>query len=144
MSFKFQTNKFFRREVNLLYMLKDEPGIIDIKGFTLEPNSIVLEYAEYGDLSKYLKNQKTELTLSEKTTIGEQIALAINSLHSFQPKIAHRDLKSLNVLVTSLNPLVVKVSDFETACFIPNFFVSGKSVIDNPIWMAPELILGTK
>ena len=105
---------------------------------------MVMEFAEYGDLSKFLQSKKgAELTMNDKCKIIEDLSGALAILHRFAPKIIHRDLKSLNILVTSIDPLSVKLSDFETACFMHEF-TSGRSVIDNPIWMAPELILGTR
>ena len=124
--------------------MKGKSNIIDIKGYTLHPHSLVMEYAEHGDLSKFLLSEKSEnMKLMEKYKIVSDISSALEVLHQFEPKIIHRDLKSLNVLITSVNPLVCKLGDFETACFV-NEFASGRSIIDNPIWMAPELILGTR
>ena len=128
----------------MLFLLKGKPNIIEIHGYTLHPHSIVLEFAEFGDLSQFLKSKHSEkMTLLEKYKIGEDLANALNVLHTFNPKIVHRDLKSLNILVTHLDPLTVKLSDFETACFVPHF-ETGKSIIENPVWMAPELILGNR
>ena len=130
--------------MSILCLLKDKKNIIDIIGFTLNPHSIVLEFAEMGDLNQYLQSETSKnITFEDKCKIGEDIASSIQVLHSFEPKIVHRDIKSLNVLVTKLDPLTVKLSDFETACFLPSHAI-GKGVIDNPIWMAPELVTGIR
>ena len=119
----------------MLCLLKDKENIIDVIGFTLAPYSITLEFAPYGDLNSFLKSEHSkDITLKDKCTIGANIASALRVLHSFQPKIIHRDVKSLNILVCSINPICVKLSDFETSCFCP-IFVSGQSPIDNPKWV---------
>ena len=124
--------------------MKGKENIAEIKGITIEPASIVLEYAEYGDLNQFLRSELSKnLTLMKKYKTGEDLACALNVLHSFEPKIVHRDLKSLNILVTCLDPFTVKLIDFETACFVSGY-CDEFSDIDNPFWMAPELILGKR
>ena len=124
--------------------MEGKENIVKLKGYLTLPYSIVIELAEYGDLSNYLRSsQSQKITLPEKYKIGEDLAKAIDVLHSFKPKIVHRDIKSLNILVFTINPLTVKLTDFETACFISTFS-NEKSVVDNPVWSAPEFILGTR
>ena len=62
-------------------------------------------------------------------------------LHNSIPQIIHRDLKSPNVLVVSVNKsdkVVVKVSDFGLSRFSSGNF-NGREVW-NPYWIAPEII----
>jgi serine/threonine-protein kinase CTR1 len=128
----------------MLYILKGKENIVKLKAYLTLPYCIVMEFAEFGDLSNYLRSPKSkDMSLLEKYKIGEDLANALNVLHSFKPKIVHRDIKSLNILVFSVNPITVKLSDFETACFVTTFS-NQKSAIDNPVWSAPEFILGTR
>lgn len=61
---------------------------------------IIMEYAERGDLHKYLKLQrekKEHITEEHLWLIAFQICLGVGYLH--YQKVIHRDLKCMNVLV---------------------------------------------
>ncbi len=89
-------------EVRMLKSLR-HPNILECYGSFTENEDlfIVTEYAEGGDLSKLIKRQ-----MEKKRRIGEgeiweivwQIALALLHLHAHS--IIHRDIKTLNILVT--------------------------------------------
>ncbi|CAG8690934.1 15035_t:CDS:1, partial [Acaulospora morrowiae] len=51
---------------------------------------IVLEYAEMGDLRKYLESKFTDITWEEKIDISIQISDGLSFLHTNE--ILHRDL----------------------------------------------------
>jgi len=56
--------------------------------------------------------------------------------------VAHFDLKSPNILISSMNPndyVVAKVSDFGNSQFIHNEPITVRYV-DNPRWLAPEIL----
>lgn len=62
---------------------------------------IIMEYAEKGDLYRYLKKQKDKgVSISEDLIwlIAFQICLGVGYLHS--KKTVHRDLKCMNILLT--------------------------------------------
>jgi serine/threonine protein kinase len=68
----------------------------------LDPWCLVMEFVKYGDLYSFLHNENNIISWKMKLKIAQNIAEAIRFLHSFQPKIIHRDLKSPNCLVDLL------------------------------------------
>jgi len=61
-------------------------------------------------------------------------------LHSSNPVILHRDLKSDNLLVTT--DWTVKVADFGLTRFLSE--KKAMTQVGTPMWMAPEIIMGRK
>lgn len=76
---------------------------------------IVMEYIKFGELYNYVI---TNSVLSEKQAgqIFVQILVAVDYLH--QNKIAHRDIKLENILISNLNPINIKLVDFGFSHFI--------------------------
>ena len=64
-----------------------------------------------------------------------EIAQGINYLHSFNPPILHRDLKSLNILLDK--NYVIKIADFGWARLRNNQMTKMRGTFQ---WMAPEVI----
>ncbi|EGG20823.1 hypothetical protein DFA_00688 [Cavenderia fasciculata] len=133
----------FRREVWLMSDLVHQ-NIVHMKGYSLDPYSIVMEYMDLGSLSSYLR-QKRELgeTLPWEIIlkIAKDIAKGMAFLHNISPPLVHRDLKSPNILLatTPTEPFIVaKISDFGLSRTVVQSFVS--KVVDNPTWLAPEVI----
>ena len=62
----------------------------------------------------------------------------MNYLHTSNPPIVHRDLKSPNLLVDK--HWVVKVCDFGLSRMKHHTFLSSKSCAGTPEWMAPEVL----
>jgi serine/threonine protein kinase len=56
----------------------------------------------FTSLYNWIYNSKKDIDISLMCTILHEIALGMHYLHSRKPMIIHRDLKSLNVLVTCL------------------------------------------
>lgn len=104
---------------------------------------LVLEYAQYGDLSKYIYNaykKGTEL-VPAGTPLKEEICCNIflqilSSLEYIHKKeIVHRDLKPDNILLSSINPLTVKLTDFGLA----NYAKQCTSQVGSEVYAAPEV-----
>ncbi|CAH1759682.1 6951_t:CDS:2, partial [Entrophospora sp. SA101] len=73
----------------------------------------VLEYANNGNLSNYLKSNFNTMDWNVKLKFARQIASAVNHLH--ENKIVHRDLHSKNILIHNGN---IKICDFGIAKFL--------------------------
>merc|ERR1719353_346453 len=81
--------------------------------------------------------------------MAQDVARAMSYLHDFKPAVIHRDLKSLNLLLTSLiqdirQVPVVKVSDFGLAKMQDGEQSWGKMTVEAGTfhWMAPEVASG--
>lgn len=70
---------------------------------------IIMEYVGGGELSSYV-SQMGRLPETMVKTIARQVLRALQYLHS--RRITHRDIKPDNILVASLDPVRVKLSDF--------------------------------
>jgi serine/threonine protein kinase len=68
-----------------------------------------MEYVAGGELSTYLQMQG-KIPEDMVKSIARQILHALQYLH--KRKITHRDIKPDNILIASLDPLKVKLSDF--------------------------------
>lgn len=68
-----------------------------------------MEYVPCGELSTYL-NECGEISEDMVRSIARQILHALRYLH--KRNITHRDIKPDNILIASLDPLTVKLSDF--------------------------------
>lgn len=74
-------------------------------------------------------------------SIARDTALGMNYLHSFQPPILHRDLKSPNLLVDM--SYAIKISDFGLAR-VRAHFQTMTGNCGTTQWMAPEVLAAEK
>jgi serine/threonine-protein kinase CTR1 len=141
----------FRREAWLMARLV-HPHIVGLLGICSPPDmGMVLEFMEGGDLFAYLHGKEdkppAQLTLDDRFELALGVALGMQFLHSFNPPIIHRDLKSPNVLLTFRSPTgealqrpIPKIADFGLSrglVWTPKLSVRS---VDCPIWLAPELM----
>jgi len=100
----------------------------------------VMEYAEHGSLYNVVHEPKTPLSLQQRRHIIEGMLAGVSYLHG--RKVAHRDIKSPNVLITQhweakitdVGESVVKKESVATSL---NYTRRG-----SPLWMAPEVLEG--
>ena len=105
------------------------------------PTCIITEFMSHGDLANFLLS-KAEISDMLRDKIIWDVANGIYYLHSRSPPIIHRDLKTPNVLLASIDPydaIVAKLSDFGTS--LHSYWLNGR-VVDNPTWLAPEVMKG--
>lgn len=93
-----------------------------------------MEYVKYGDLSRLIASQ----TVSERISsdITRQLLEGLKIMHAH--KFCHRDLKPQNILVASLSPIRVKITDFG----VSKRAVDGTSFqtqVGTSSYMAPEV-----
>jgi serine/threonine protein kinase len=98
-------------------MTINSPYIVRFYGATLKHRlCLVMEFCEKGSLFNVLsKDKDLDLTWDLVFSMLEETVSGIVALHNFNPSILHRDLKTLNVLVTAENKC--KVCDFGLSRF---------------------------
>jgi hypothetical protein len=133
--------QLFEREVRVL-AASESPFLIRFVGFTLKhPFTIVTEYVPNGSLYDALRPPKGShvLTGTEKTIIAMGMAHGMRRLHKMG--VAHRDLKSLNVLLDEKNhPQICDFGLSRYALDDPWTYLTARVGTAN--WMAPECFQG--
>ena len=120
-------------------------NVIGFRGLCMEPLCILTDFANYGNLYDFLHSENNELaqSIELKLKISYDIACGMKFLHNRTPPIIHADLKSPNILLSSVNPsdvTVAVVADFGLSkSWVP--VLQGRNV-DNPVWLAPEILSG--
>ncbi|CAE8586109.1 unnamed protein product [Polarella glacialis] len=98
---------------------------------------LITEYMPGGSLHHLLHVRKTRLPLYHAMNMSLQMADGVTYLHAQSPKVVHRDLKSLNV-VLGLN-LNIKICDFGLTESMERTHITKKNNGGSPRYMAPEL-----
>jgi len=116
------------------------PNIVKFIGAVTQPSNlcIITEFCEKGSLATILANKKVKIPIRRKLRIALHSARGMLYLHSSNPVILHRDLKSDNLLVSA--DWVVKVADFGLTRFLST--KRAMTQVGTPMWMAPEIIMG--
>lgn len=137
----------FRREVHFMIGLRDT-NIVCLLAFALDPRALVMELVLGGDLYSYLHKSPLEAPLDEplRLKVAWDVAAGMRYLHSVNPPVVHRDLKSPNILLASHDPeavIVAKVTDFGLSVrdFGGAVRDGADRAITNPTWLAPEVLL---
>lgn len=131
----------FRREVWLMSGL-EHPCIVNLRGYTLNPLSMVMECVPGGDLFGFLHNPDIEMDWQLRLKIALDIASGMSFLHNINPPFLHRDMKSPNCLIVDHkrgSPVVCKVADFGLSSRLFAGQLSDRAV-ENPTWCAPEVM----
>lgn len=128
----------FSKEAALMYQLK-HPNVVRFIGAVTEPSNlcIITEFCARGSLAEVLINPNSNMTFERKLQFSIDAAMGMQYLHSSNPVILHRDLKSDNLLVGE--NWVIKVADFGLTRFIDEK-ASAMTQVGTPMWMAPEII----
>ncbi|CAI5708637.1 unnamed protein product [Peronospora farinosa] len=131
----------FEAEVQIMSILR-HPNICLLMGACLEPPTrcLVIEYLPRGSLWNVLR-QDVVIDMGKRYGFARDTALGMNYLHSFQPPILHRDLKSPNLLIDSSYGL--KISDFGLAR-VRAHFQTMTGNCGTTQWMAPEVLAAEK
>ena len=120
----------------------DHPNIIKFKEVFLqrkpkEALNIVTEFADGGDLSQKIEQQKKKpFTEDQILDYITQICLALQHVH--KKKIIHRDLKSGNVFLMKSG--IVKLGDFGIAKGLKSTWEKAKTMVGTPYYLSPEII----
>ncbi|KAF9579847.1 hypothetical protein BGW38_003726 [Lunasporangiospora selenospora] len=125
-----------RHEINVLKQLRHE-NIIRFIGVctNIKHLCIVTELCENGDLYDFMRKNKKP-TFGQMIGYMHDISLALSYLHSRRPSIIHRDMKSMNVLISA--DFRAKINDFGLARIRPKVKDSLHTQCGTPNWQAPE------
>eukprot|EP01104_Vermistella_antarctica_P020132 TRINITY_DN840_c0_g1_i1.p1 TRINITY_DN840_c0_g1~~TRINITY_DN840_c0_g1_i1.p1 ORF type:complete len:1486 (-),score=419.48 TRINITY_DN840_c0_g1_i1:95-4552(-) len=138
----------FQQEVRMMMMLV-HPNIVELKSIILQPLCMVMECIPCGNLKQLLEKVKEKnggqgcaLPWPMRLRIALDVAKGMEKMHSFRPPVMHRDLRSPNVLLSSLDvsaPIVAKIADFGLARMSSTLLTRADL---NPCWLAPEIMKG--
>lgn len=113
------------------YIVQYEDSFVEAKNMY-----IIMEFCEHGDLSQYLKAQKNKHV--EESVVWKfliQIGIGLHWLHS--QRILHRDIKPLNVFLTSIDE--VRLGDLGVARVLSHNTSFAKTFVGTPYYLSPEL-----
>jgi mitogen-activated protein kinase kinase kinase 7 len=140
---KFSDIQDFIREIQVSASL-EHPNIVRVLGVawnTLSNLCMVIDYLPRGDLQSYLRKHGDLLTWGrDKVFLAIGIAQALEYLHTREPPLIHRDLKSKNVLLTrTLDPQLI---DFGISRRRKEETMTAG--VGTPYWTAPEVLAGER
>ena len=137
----------FQREVEALTRIS-HPNLVLFMGTSVDDGHpvIVTEFCNGGTLFELLHEKKKSvpnLTYKQRKKMMLDIARGMHFMHSLEPPLMHRDLKSLNLLlaerVTGLNDhALCKVTDFGLTRSDNDGAM--KTQAGTFHWMAPEVL----
>ena len=131
----------FFKELSILKTLRHPNILLFLGAFSGHMgNCILTEYMAEGSLFDLLKDKSKYLSDAQKIQLAKDIANGMLYLHSFNPPIIHRDLKSPNVLVDESG--TAKVADFGVARFKAQDDKTMTTKQGTVAWMAPEVFEG--
>jgi len=149
-----QTRSAFLEEAKLHVTLR-HPNIVHMLGVSFQDDNVYL-VMEYMPSTLFELLRQDKLSLKQRYAILVGVCAGMYFLHSSDPPVLHRDLKSLNVLVDAYGTQG-KLCDFGLAVFksqVRTAITSGKSiapvasavpaarvagsVVGSYPWMAPE------
>jgi serine/threonine protein kinase len=131
--------KHFISEITLFISLK-HPNIVSFIGISKESHyfSIVTEYMKQQSLKLVLDNKNIFLKESQLINFCIEASLAIWYMHTREPPVLHRDIKSSNCLLDDFFKL--KLCDLGLSkIFDKNFKKTDTKA--NTYWMSPESLL---
>ena len=149
----------FQREVWIMSCLHHR-NLCGLVAICNQPMAMVIDFLPLGDLYKLiesfhlanddpkLEEKRAELapitSIKVKLRIVYEIAKGMNHLHRLSPPIIHRDLRSPNIFVNSLDlseEACIKIGDFGLSRLISSPLAGGDF---NANWLAPEVMKGEK
>lgn len=132
----------FKKEFFILTTVRS-PYMVTFYGASVTPKlTMVMEYCSRGSLYHVLNNKQMDLTWEQTLLFCHDMACGMEVLHNFKPDpIVHRDLKSLNLLVTQ--DWRVKVCDFGLSRMTGgNNLETFKKLCGTFAYCAPEIFSG--
>ena len=136
----------FRREACLLRRLR-HPNVVLLMGVVSNPPqlAIVTEYLHRGSLFDVIGRARDKgpgsLPWARKLQMAIDVAVGMAFLHSNEPPVLHRDLKSSNLLVD--RNMNVKICDLGLGRMMEGTMITAsRTGVNSPRWMSPEYLRG--
>jgi hypothetical protein len=131
----------WRKEIKMMAKTSCE-FVVRVIGYATAERTltIIMELMAHGSLYDVLHTKKEALSVITRMRMARHCALGLQHLHDL--KVMHRDIKSMNILVT--DSYSCKLTDFGCAKSLND----GHGAILNtansgtPLWMAPEVKMG--
>ena len=127
----------FSREMNMAARIR-HPNLLQFIGATLEGELIILTELMPTSLRAVLERAREPLPHQQISTIGLDVARALNYLHLMRPTpLIHRDVSSGNVLLEPQpnDSWKAKLSDYGSVNLLENLRTVGPG---SPVYAAPE------
>eukprot|EP01124_Arcella_intermedia_P022631 TRINITY_DN3416_c0_g1_i6.p1 TRINITY_DN3416_c0_g1~~TRINITY_DN3416_c0_g1_i6.p1 ORF type:complete len:754 (-),score=194.31 TRINITY_DN3416_c0_g1_i6:1541-3802(-) len=144
----FQKNKEklvndIRKEFNMMKQLRSE-HLVQLYGITVTPTiCMVVEFCSKGSIFNFLKETPTLMSWPLVFKWFTQTIIGISILHSHNPVVVHRDIKTLNLLISEDDN--IKVADFGLSRFIVEENLGSlKQLRGTYCYCAPEVYFGQK
>ncbi|KAK9868869.1 hypothetical protein WJX84_005074 [Apatococcus fuscideae] len=134
-----------QREAGMMATLR-HPNVVMFLGVCTQPPCVITEFCARGSMLDALQRAHKSQAMAMELDWRKRLSMALDAakgmhyLHSSQPPIVHRDLKSANLLVDK--HWRVKVADFNLSRFMNSSDVVSSVAATNPRWLAPEVLSG--
>ena len=133
------------KDMEIFQQLDSHPNIVEFYGVVVDMQSkscsIVTELVKGGSLYNFLHKEKETPSGTQKSSWMKGVAEGMQFLHG--KGLAHRDLKSGNVLLAGDNFMVPKLCDFGSARELDHT-TAQTAMTGTYRWMAPEVIRDDK
>jgi serine/threonine protein kinase len=129
--------KEIKHEISVLKQLRHD-NIVRFIGISTHAKHlcIVTELCENGDLYDYMR-RVPKPKFPQMISYMYDIAFGVSYLHTRRPSIIHRDLKSMNILISK--DLKMKITDFGLARIRRGIRSLVHTQVGTPNWQAPEM-----
>jgi NIMA (never in mitosis gene a)-related kinase 1/4/5 len=118
----------------------DHPNIIkfiDVYTTTNGKLNIVMNYADGGDLSSKISQQRGRLfSENEILDLFVQVLLAMKHVHD--RKVLHRDIKGQNIFLMKSG--LIKLGDFGISKVLSNTVEKARTMVGTPYYLSPEIV----
>jgi len=135
-----KVTKDFVSELDILVGLR-HPNVLTVFGAIDDLNSLqlVMQFATEGELGDFLRQSIDSLPLSQQIDFSLQIASGLRYIHS--KSVAHRDLKSLNILMKNMDGnMLLLISDFGLSKEEIGATMATAGALGTPSWSSPEIL----
>jgi len=130
----------------------EHPNVVHLIGICAKPLCFIMEMVPYGSAWSAMAEARKPpgersgcgeamSKLEYRIRVAQDTCKGLHYLHSLTPPLVHRDLRSPNILLASVDPcdrVVAKLGDFGTARVMVSS-LAGRDLY-NTFWLAPEIM----